>query len=78
MSSLEDDPRRNRKRRVVNIIRADGNGTSDAKVEVMTDDPARSPPVAMERRKKPGEPGSSAPLLNYIFDTYSNQHQHNK
>lgn len=33
-------------------------------------------PLALESRKKPGEAGSSAPLLNYIFDTYSNTHQH--
>ncbi|XP_047513024.1 uncharacterized protein LOC125054915 [Pieris napi] len=33
-------------------------------------------PAALERRRKPGETGSSAPLLNYIFDTYTNTHQH--
>lgn len=34
--------------------------------------------LVMERRRKPGETGSSAPLLNYIFDTYSNTHQHHR
>lgn len=33
---------------------------------------------SMVMRRKPGETGSSAPLLNYIFDTYSNTHQHHR
>ncbi|OWR50046.1 uncharacterized protein LOC116767751 [Danaus plexippus] len=33
-------------------------------------------PVVMERKRKSGVSGSSAPLLNYIFDTYSNTHYH--
>lgn len=52
----------NRKRRVVNV-RSDMTTPS---------------PLIMERRRKPGETGSSAPLLNYIFDTYSNTHQHHR
>lgn len=78
----ELEVRKNRKRRVVNVIRTD--------VEVTTSDTRRyiegttlsllssQTPMVMERRRKPGETGSSAPLLNYIFDTIhsSNTHQH--
>ncbi|XP_047527775.1 uncharacterized protein LOC125064660 [Vanessa atalanta] len=71
---LNKDNKRNRKRRVVNVIRTDENYTlSYVQVTTVTSDPE---PMAMERRRKPGEAGSSAPLLNYIFDTYSNTHQH--
>ncbi|XP_050345414.1 uncharacterized protein LOC126770197 [Nymphalis io] len=66
--------KKNRKRRVVNVIRTDENYTlSYVQVTTVTSDPE---PMALERRRKPGEAGSSAPLLNYIFDTYSNAHQH--
>ncbi|XP_049695118.2 uncharacterized protein LOC110369769 [Helicoverpa armigera] len=76
----EVDEKKNRKRRVVNVVRTF--------IEVTTSDtrryleatgsslPSSHPPSLMERRRKPGETGSSAPLLNYIFDTYSNTHQH--
>ncbi|KAJ2952870.1 hypothetical protein O0L34_g7235 [Tuta absoluta] len=74
---------KNRKRRFVNIIRKDENVTmSDItkKVETstMTWSSSQTPavPVVMERKRKPGETGSSAPLLNYIFDSYSSTHQH--
>ena len=72
--------KKNRKRRVVNVVRTF--------IEVTTSDTRRyieatamsllssHSPSIMERRRKPGETGSSAPLLNYIFDTYSNTHQH--
>ncbi|CAH2073346.1 unnamed protein product, partial [Iphiclides podalirius] len=33
-------------------------------------------PQLTERRRKAGEVGSNSPLLNYIFDTYSNTHHH--
>lgn len=74
----ELEEKKNRKRRVV--VRT--------YVEVTTNDTRRyieatalsflssHSPVIMERRRKPGETGSSAPLLNYIFDTYSNTHTH--
>lgn len=74
--------RRNRKRRVVNVVRTF--------IEVTTSHTRRyleatvpsllssQLPVTMERRRKPGETGSSAPLLNYIFDTYTNTHQHHR
>lgn len=71
-SSIDKDVRKSRKRRVVNVIRVGGNETSI--VEVTTRVPVK--PVVLERRRKPGETGSSSPLLNYIFDTYSNTHQH--
>ncbi|XP_041977642.1 vascular endothelial growth factor receptor 3-like [Aricia agestis] len=59
-----------RKRRVVNINRINENVTFN-----MESTTAYSP-ISLERRRRPGETGSSAPLLNYIFDTYSNSHQH--
>ncbi|GBP44748.1 hypothetical protein EVAR_81516_1 [Eumeta japonica] len=37
--------------------------------------PGTTPQPAPDRRRRP-EAGSSSPLLNYIFDTYSNTHQH--
>ncbi|KAM3961324.1 uncharacterized protein ACR2FA_004663 [Aphomia sociella] len=65
---------RNRNRRVVNVIRTDEVTVSDAKLVSTVTIPSLAPLV--EKRRKPGETGSSAPLLNYIFDTYSNTHQH--
>lgn len=71
---LNQDNTRNRKRRVVNVIRTDVNYTmSYVQVTTVTPDTG---PMALESRRKPAEAGSSAPLLNYIFDTYSNTHQH--
>ncbi|CAH2086136.1 unnamed protein product [Euphydryas editha] len=71
---LNKDSMRNRKRRVVNVIRTDVNYTlSYVQVTTVTPDTG---PVVLERRRKPAEAGSSAPLLNYIFDSYSNTHQH--
>ncbi|XP_061712618.1 uncharacterized protein LOC133521594 isoform X2 [Cydia pomonella] len=59
--------KRNRKR-AVSVINADLETTTT----VMP-----NPPLMTERRqRKYGETGSSAPLLNYIFDTYSNTHHH--
>ncbi|XP_047988474.1 uncharacterized protein LOC125228069 [Leguminivora glycinivorella] len=56
------------KKRAVNVINADFETTT----VVMP-----SPPLMTERRqRKYGETGSNAPLLNYIFDTYSNTHHH--
>ncbi|XP_075992862.1 uncharacterized protein LOC142987809 [Anticarsia gemmatalis] len=78
----ELDVRKNRKRRVVNVVRTDVEAsTSDTRryVEGTTLSWLSSQsPMMMERRRKPGETGSSAPLLNYIFDTFhsSNTHQH--
>ncbi|CAH0721953.1 unnamed protein product, partial [Brenthis ino] len=63
--------RTKRQRRVVNVVKDVVNET--VYVEVTTE---VSGPMALESRKKPGEAGSSAPLLNYIFDTYSNTHNH--
>ncbi|CAK1545144.1 unnamed protein product [Leptosia nina] len=60
--------KKHRKRRV-DIIRQNENATYARRVELTT-------MVSFERRRKPGETGSSAPLLNYIFDTYTNTHQH--
>ncbi|XP_021206479.1 uncharacterized protein LOC114248881 [Bombyx mandarina] len=67
--------KRNRKRGIVNIIRID-EVTSAISIETTTMARVSPSPVAMERKKKPGEIGSSAPLLNYIFDAYSNTHHH--
>ncbi|XP_045490927.1 uncharacterized protein LOC123690870 [Colias croceus] len=71
-----DKDRKHRKRRVEYIIRPIENVTLHDRDEVTTRSFLTPSPFAMERRKKPGETGSSAPLLNYIFDTYSNTHQH--
>ncbi|CAH0701604.1 unnamed protein product [Spodoptera exigua] len=80
VNGVEDDSKKNRKRRVVNVVRTF--------IEVTTSDTRRyieatamslqssHSPATVDRRRKPGETGSSAPLLNYIFDTYSNTHQH--
>lgn len=64
---VQDKDSRSRMRRVVSVLRSDTDSSTVA---------VTSPPLLMERRRKPGESGSSAPLLNYIFDTYSNTHQH--
>ncbi|XP_013194220.2 uncharacterized protein LOC106137839 [Amyelois transitella] len=67
--------KKNRQRRVVNVVRTDGVTTSDKEATTVVS--VRSPPPQMmEKRRKQGETGSSAPLLNYIFDTYSNTHYH--
>ncbi|XP_049867078.1 vascular endothelial growth factor receptor 3-like [Pectinophora gossypiella] len=79
VQKIELDVKRNRKKRFVSIVRTDGNVTASnviKKLESSTIVSVPSPPVAMERKRKPGETGSSAPLLNYIFDAYSNTHQH--
>ncbi|XP_063620531.1 cell adhesion molecule DSCAM-like isoform X1 [Cydia splendana] len=56
------------KKRAVSVINADLETTTIV---------IPSPPLMTERRhRKHGETGSSAPLLNYIFDTYSNTHHH--
>ncbi|XP_037295470.1 uncharacterized protein LOC115443069 [Manduca sexta] len=74
---VNEDNKRNRRRRVVNVVRVVDTTPSDANGEATTaTNMASVTPVVMERRKKPGETGSSAPLLNYIFDTYTNTHQH--
>lgn len=64
---IKDKDGKSRLRRVVSAMRND--------VEISTI-AVTSPPIVMEKRRKPGVAGSSAPLLNYIFDTYSNTHQH--
>ncbi|XP_059057164.1 uncharacterized protein LOC131850816 [Achroia grisella] len=66
--------KRNRNRRVVNVIRTDEVTVSDVRLVSTVTVPSLAP--FSEKRRKPGETGSSAPLLNYIFDTYSNTHQH--
>lgn len=68
--------KKNRQRRLVNVDRTVYGSLSEVRVEVTTVTSVISPPPLMERRRKPGETGSSAPLLNYIFDTYPNTHQH--
>ncbi|KAL0894179.1 hypothetical protein ABMA27_014204 [Loxostege sticticalis] len=68
--------KKNRQRRLVNVDRTVYGSLSEVGVEVTTVTSVISPPPLMERRRKPGETGSSAPLLNYIFDTYPNTHQH--
>lgn len=76
------DTKKNRKRRVVNVIRTNQEATTSENPIYMegttVSELLSSPPLVMERRRKPGETGSSAPLLNYIFDTIhsSNTHQH--
>ncbi|XP_052737839.1 uncharacterized protein LOC112044139 [Bicyclus anynana] len=78
MGDVLDKDRVNRKRRVVNVLRditLEDNVTLNSYVDHTVTLPNLQP-MAMERRRKPGESGSSAPLLNYIFDTYSNTHQH--
>ncbi|KAI8434552.1 hypothetical protein MSG28_003100, partial [Choristoneura fumiferana] len=58
--------KRNRKR-AVSVVRAE----AEAEAGAVT--------AAPERRRRPAEAGSSAPLLNYIFDAYSNtHHQHHR
>lgn len=67
-----------RNRRVVKVLWTEANTTTHTekkKVPVVSTILPFIPP-ANERRRKPGETGSSAPLLNYIFDTYSNPHHH--
>ncbi|XP_063822103.1 uncharacterized protein LOC135072084 [Ostrinia nubilalis] len=74
---VNDNDMRNRRRRLVNVGRTVYGVPSEVRGdEVTSTTMATSPPPVMERRRKPGETGSSAPLLNYIFDTYSNTHQH--
>lgn len=69
--------KKNRRRRVVNVIRTGDVTASDLKeIGTTTVSIPSVPSLTIERRRKPGETGSSAPLLNYIFDTYSNIHQH--
>lgn len=75
------DGKKNRKRRVVNVVRTFIEVTTSSDTKRYIEATAMSllsshSPSTMERRRKPGESGSSAPLLNYIFDTYTNTHQH--
>lgn len=74
------DSKKNRKRRVVNVVRTFIEVTTSHTRQYIEATAmsflSSHPPSVMERRRKPGETGSSAPLLNYIFDTYSNTHQH--
>ncbi|XP_072944023.1 vascular endothelial growth factor receptor 3-like [Epargyreus clarus] len=71
--NVDKDSKRNRRRRVVNIV---SDNVTYGSYEVTTETLPSPPPLVLERKRKPGETGSSAPLLNYIFDTYSNTHQH--
>ncbi|XP_053625759.1 uncharacterized protein LOC128683821 [Plodia interpunctella] len=71
-----DKLKKNRQRRVVNVVRTEGVTVSYKDVVTTVVSMPTPPPHTMERRRKPGETGSSAPLLNYIFDTYSNTHYH--
>lgn len=71
--------RQGRRKRVVSVVRTVvdiKNGTGASDVTAVTVNYSSVSPMVLERRKKPGESGSSAPLLNYIFDTYSHSHQH--
>ncbi|CAB3228750.1 unnamed protein product [Arctia plantaginis] len=76
------DDKKNRKRRVVKVIRTNEEASTSETIMYMEgttlSELSSPPPLVMERRRKPGETGSSAPLLNYIFDTIhsSNTHQH--
>lgn len=63
IGDVDERSKKVRQRRVVRVRSDDVRETSVA-------------PQMMERRRRPGETGSSAPLLNYIFDTYTNTHQH--
>lgn len=78
VNNITEIDNKSRKRRVVKLIQAEVNATAYAgkkKIEVAS----TVLPLnlhANERRRRPGETGSSAPLLNYIFDTYSNPHHH--
>ncbi|KAJ0180727.1 hypothetical protein K1T71_004131 [Dendrolimus kikuchii] len=74
-----DGDSKNRKRRVVKIIHLEMTTEVYGNIEGTTISvPTSQPPIVMERKRKPGETGSSAPLLNYIFDAYSNTHTHHK
>ncbi|XP_026724742.1 uncharacterized protein LOC113491776 [Trichoplusia ni] len=80
-NGLGPDGKRNRKRRVVNVVRTFIEVTTSHTRRYLEATAPSLPSqlaVTMERRRKPGETGSSAPLLNYIFDTYTNTHQHHK
>lgn len=70
--NITKDHKKFRKRRVNETRTEDflNNGYYAATAVPMINTPV------MERRRKIGEVGSNAPLLNYIFDTYSNTHQH--
>lgn len=82
VNGVEDDGKKNRKRRVVNVVRTFIEVTTSASdtrryIEATAMSLLSShSPATVDRRRKPGDTGSSAPLLNYIFDTYSNTHQH--
>lgn len=81
VNGLGLDGKRNRKRRVVNVVRTFIEVTTSHTRRYLEATAPSLPSqlaVTMERRRKPGETGSSAPLLNYIFDTYTNTHQHHK
>ncbi|RVE44450.1 hypothetical protein evm_010927 [Chilo suppressalis] len=75
LSKVKD--KKDRIKRIVNMERpSEFNVDSSGGTEISTATSVVSSALASERRRKPGETGSSAPLLNYIFDTYTNTHQH--
>ncbi|XP_068629650.1 uncharacterized protein [Battus philenor] len=67
------DHKKFRKRRLINVTRTEDTTNRYAEVTAV---PAMDTPPFVERKRKTGEIGSNAPLLNYIFDTYSNTHHH--
>ncbi|XP_013180356.1 PREDICTED: uncharacterized protein LOC106126989 [Papilio xuthus] len=73
--NITKDHKKFRKRRVLNITRTEEFIGYGYYAEATAVPMINTPPV-IERRRKIGEVGSNAPLLNYIFDTYSNTHQH--
>ncbi|KAL4708868.1 hypothetical protein ACJJTC_014390 [Scirpophaga incertulas] len=66
-----------RTKRVVNGgVTLDNKAREMKGAEVSSTAAAVTPSYTTDKRRKQGETGSSAPLLNYIFDTYTNTHQH--
>ncbi|CAK1581573.1 unnamed protein product [Parnassius mnemosyne] len=76
VNDFDKDRKRFRKRRIVNVTRTDSDISFGNFFELTTFPFLSTPHSLPERRRKIGEVGSNAPLLNYIFDTYSNTHQH--
>lgn len=65
-----------RRKRIVSVVRTLDEGNVTRIYQSTVSLPSPPSVSSSERRRKPGETGSSAPLLNYIFDTYSNTHPH--
>ncbi|CAG9783975.1 unnamed protein product [Diatraea saccharalis] len=67
---------KNKNDRIKRIVKMERTNDFNDDTEISTTTSVVNPTFIHEKRRKPGETGSSAPLLNYIFDTYTNTHQH--